>query len=170
MKSLTRKFNPRIDTVKADDGAVLCESDEVKQRWKQYCYNRSIQSAYLTHSLFSDLEPARFNLLEIISAWLFDGYTAVDIDGLYVSMTQGTGQSYLLFLSKSAVKQRLYNYKTQQYFYNLLVRKVISDRSNEHLENFIVETLVQGSGIFFAERAMKVSYCKMHFHVSHKID
>ena len=36
---MTRKFNPRIDTVKADDGTLLCESDEVKQRWKQYYCN-----------------------------------------------------------------------------------------------------------------------------------
>ena len=39
LKSLTRKFNPRIEAVKADDGTVICESDEVKQRWKQYCCN-----------------------------------------------------------------------------------------------------------------------------------
>ena len=39
VRRLTRKFNPRIDTVKDEDGIVLCESDEVKQRWKQYCCN-----------------------------------------------------------------------------------------------------------------------------------
>ena len=39
VRRLTRKFNPRIDTVKDEDGTVLCESDEVKQRWKQYCCN-----------------------------------------------------------------------------------------------------------------------------------
>ena len=39
VRRLTRKFNPRIDTVNDEDGTVLCESDEVKKRWKQYCCN-----------------------------------------------------------------------------------------------------------------------------------
>ena len=52
LKSLTRKFNPRIDTVKADDGTVLCESDEVKQRWKQYCCNYS-----RVHTTQTNLDP-----------------------------------------------------------------------------------------------------------------
>ena len=39
VRRLTRKFNPRIDSVKCEDGTVLCESDEMKQRWKQYCCN-----------------------------------------------------------------------------------------------------------------------------------
>ena len=39
VRGLTRKFNPRIDRVKDGDGTVLYESDEVKQRWKQYCCN-----------------------------------------------------------------------------------------------------------------------------------
>ena len=34
VRRLTRKFNPRIDTVKYEDVTVLCESDEVKQRRK----------------------------------------------------------------------------------------------------------------------------------------
>ena len=39
MRRITREFNPRIDTVKDEDGTVLCERDELKQKWKQYCCN-----------------------------------------------------------------------------------------------------------------------------------
>ena len=37
VKSLTSKFKPSIDTVKDDDGTFLCESEEVKRRWQNYC-------------------------------------------------------------------------------------------------------------------------------------
>ena len=37
VKSLTSKFKPSIDTVKEDDGTILCESEEVKRRWQEYC-------------------------------------------------------------------------------------------------------------------------------------
>ena len=37
VKSLTSKFRPSIDTVKDDDGTILCESREVKRRWQDYC-------------------------------------------------------------------------------------------------------------------------------------
>jgi len=47
VKSMTRKFNPRIDTVNADDRTVLFESDEVKQRWKKYCCNHCKKNATL---------------------------------------------------------------------------------------------------------------------------
>ena len=34
---MTSKFKPSIDTVKEDDGTILCESEEVKRRWQEYC-------------------------------------------------------------------------------------------------------------------------------------
>ena len=37
MRSLTRKFSPKTDTVKDENGTLLCESDDVKERWKHYC-------------------------------------------------------------------------------------------------------------------------------------
>ena len=59
----TRKFNHRIDTVKDEDGTVLCENDEVKQRWKQYCcspYKKSkaIIERALLPSCDNTAEPA----------------------------------------------------------------------------------------------------------------
>ena len=63
VKGLTRKFNPRSDTVKADDETILCENDEVKQRWKQYyCHvykkNETIFEKEPTSSYDNIVEPA----------------------------------------------------------------------------------------------------------------
>ena len=37
VKNLTNKFHPRTDTVKDKEGNVKFESEDVKQRWKEYC-------------------------------------------------------------------------------------------------------------------------------------
>ena len=39
VKKLTNKFRPTVDNIKDIDNKVLCEGEEVKNRWKQYCYD-----------------------------------------------------------------------------------------------------------------------------------
>ena len=39
VRSLTSNFRPSIDTVKDENGTTLCENEEVKERWRQYCCN-----------------------------------------------------------------------------------------------------------------------------------
>ena len=37
MKEITGKRTPKLNVVKDDDGEILTESDQIKQRWQQYC-------------------------------------------------------------------------------------------------------------------------------------
>uniref|UniRef100_H2YWZ5 Reverse transcriptase domain-containing protein n=1 Tax=Ciona savignyi TaxID=51511 RepID=H2YWZ5_CIOSA len=37
VKKLTKSFKPSADTVKSENGAVLCDRDDIKERWKEYC-------------------------------------------------------------------------------------------------------------------------------------
>ena len=37
VKSLTGRFKASADTIKAEDGTVLCDGKEVCNRWKEYC-------------------------------------------------------------------------------------------------------------------------------------
>ncbi|XP_063584691.1 uncharacterized protein LOC134762248 [Penaeus indicus] len=37
IKNLTKSFKPSADTIKSEDGTVLCDGDEIKERWKEYC-------------------------------------------------------------------------------------------------------------------------------------
>ena len=39
VKKQTNKFRPTVDNIKDIDNKVLCEGEEVKNRWKQYCYD-----------------------------------------------------------------------------------------------------------------------------------
>ena len=39
VRNITRKFKPMVDTIKSEDGLVLCDGKEVKDRWNQYCSN-----------------------------------------------------------------------------------------------------------------------------------
>ena len=37
VKEITGKRTPKLNVVKDDDGKMLTESDQIKQRWQQYC-------------------------------------------------------------------------------------------------------------------------------------
>ena len=37
VRKITKKFKPRVDTVKLDDGTKATEVESVKNRWKEYC-------------------------------------------------------------------------------------------------------------------------------------
>ena len=37
VKEITGKRTPKLNVVKDDDGEILTESDQIKQRWQQYC-------------------------------------------------------------------------------------------------------------------------------------
>jgi L-rhamnose mutarotase len=39
MKMLSRKFVPRLNVIRSQEGTVLQSKDEIKQRWTQYCSN-----------------------------------------------------------------------------------------------------------------------------------
>ncbi|XP_042864337.1 uncharacterized protein LOC122248391 [Penaeus japonicus] len=39
VKNLTKKFKPSVDTIKDEDDLILCDREEVKDRWKEYCTN-----------------------------------------------------------------------------------------------------------------------------------
>ncbi|XP_063593072.1 uncharacterized protein LOC134770132 [Penaeus indicus] len=74
VKKLTNKFRPTIDTIKDENNKVLFEGEEVKSRWKQYCYelykkndNTSVRTALLHDTdelseepppLYSEVEKA----------------------------------------------------------------------------------------------------------------
>jgi len=38
IKNLTKSFKPSADTIKSEDGTVLCDGDKIKERCKEYCY------------------------------------------------------------------------------------------------------------------------------------
>ena len=37
VRKITNKFKPMVDTIKKEDGVMLCDGDEVKDRWNEYC-------------------------------------------------------------------------------------------------------------------------------------
>ncbi|XP_072020216.1 uncharacterized protein [Amphiura filiformis] len=37
VKEITGKKTPKLDVIKDEDGEILTESDQIKQRWQQYC-------------------------------------------------------------------------------------------------------------------------------------
>ena len=37
VRNITKKFKPSSDTVKDEDGRVLCDGERVRDRWKEYC-------------------------------------------------------------------------------------------------------------------------------------
>ncbi|XP_063613942.1 uncharacterized protein LOC134787155 [Penaeus indicus] len=39
VKNITKKLKPSNDTVKNEDGKILCDGEDVKNRWKEYCSN-----------------------------------------------------------------------------------------------------------------------------------
>ena len=39
VRSLTNKSRPTVDTIKNENGEILCEGDRVRERWKEYCDN-----------------------------------------------------------------------------------------------------------------------------------
>ncbi|XP_042857015.1 uncharacterized protein LOC122243475 [Penaeus japonicus] len=55
VRNITRKFKPKIDTIKTEDGLVLCDGKEVKDRWRQYCSNLYKKNEDLT------ITPTRLN-------------------------------------------------------------------------------------------------------------
>ena len=61
IKNLTKSFKPSADTIKSEDGTVLCDGDKVKERWKEYCYklyekNDNLQPFHLD-LMVSEPEP-----------------------------------------------------------------------------------------------------------------
>lgn len=36
---MTSNFKPKVDTIKDEQDSMLSEAKDVKERWKQYCYN-----------------------------------------------------------------------------------------------------------------------------------
>ena len=108
VKSLTRKFNPRIDTVKADDGALLCESDEVKQRWKQYCCklykkNETSFERVPTSSCDNMVEPAPFysEVKQAISE--LKNNKSPGIDEVVAELTKNGGNQLITFFHKLCI-------------------------------------------------------------------
>ena len=39
VKRITKKFTARVDAVKDKEGKVLYEDEDIKGRWKEYCYD-----------------------------------------------------------------------------------------------------------------------------------
>ena len=37
VRNITKKFQPSNDTVKKEDGTMLCDGEDIKKRWKEYC-------------------------------------------------------------------------------------------------------------------------------------
>ena len=37
VRNLSRKFKPRNDTIKDENGQILFDGDKVKERWREYC-------------------------------------------------------------------------------------------------------------------------------------
>ena len=37
VRNITKKFKPSNDTVKEEDGTILCDGEDIKKRWKEYC-------------------------------------------------------------------------------------------------------------------------------------
>ena len=39
IKSLTKKFHPTVDTIKDEEGIIICDRDKVQNKWRNYCSN-----------------------------------------------------------------------------------------------------------------------------------
>ena len=39
IKNLTKKFHPTVDTIKDEEGILICDRDQVQNRWRSYCLN-----------------------------------------------------------------------------------------------------------------------------------
>ena len=95
-----------MDTIKTEDGLVLCDGKEVKDRWNQYCSNLDHEDLTTTLIRLTDSEDEPPPLLEEVGKAIKElkNDKSPGIDKVIAELIKNVGQSVEYFFYKLCTK------------------------------------------------------------------
>ena len=112
IKNLTKKFHPTVDTIKDEDGIIICDRDQVQYRWKNYCSNlykknKDLASTQVHFQSRREPPPLLDEIKEAIND-LKQGKSP-GFDGITAEMIKTGGEKVEMFYHKLCTKIWLEN-------------------------------------------------------------
>ena len=108
VRKITRKFKPTMDTIKTEDGLVLCDGKDVKDRWNQYCSKLYKKNEDLTTASISlnDSEDEPPPLLDEVRKAIKElkNDKSPGIDEVAAELIKNAGESVEYFFYKLCMK------------------------------------------------------------------